>query len=268
MNKVVVVTGSTRGIGHGLAKAFLDRGCSVVVSGRTQAAVDDAVDVMAAPERTLGIAADVTHEQDQQALWDAAVERFGRVDVWIANAGISVRRGPLDEVPADELRALVETNLLGVLHSARVALRGMVPAGRGQLWLMEGFGSGNERAAGMASYGATKRATSYLVKALQKEAKGTGVQVNALSPGIVLTDLLLRDYDGRPDELEKAMKIFRILGDRVETVTPWLADKVLATDRGGARVAWLTKPKAFGRFATAGITKRDPFADELVGSSR
>ena len=266
--KVVVVTGSTRGIGHGLAKAFLERGCSVVVSGRAQSAVDEAVRELGAPQRTLGLAADVTREGDQQALWDAAVERFGRIDVWIANAGISVVRRPLDEVPADALRALVETNVLGVLHSARVALRGMVPAGRGQLWLMEGFGSGNERAAGMASYGATKRSVSYLVKALQKEAKGTGVQVNALSPGIVLTDLLLDDYEGRPEELEKAKKVFRILGDRVETVTPWLADEVLATDKGGTRVAWLTKPKAFGRFATAGIRKRDPFAGELAGSAR
>lgn len=264
---VVVITGSTRGIGHGLARAFLARGCRVVVSGRAQAAVDDAVRSLGAPERTLGLAADVTSEPDQQALWDAAVQRFGRVDVWIANAGRSVRRGGVDEVPAEELRSLVETNVLGVLHSAQVALRGMVPAGRGQLWLVEGFGSGNERAAGMASYGATKRSVSYLVKALQKEAKGTGVQVGALSPGIVLTDLLLHDDDGSP-QAERAKKVFRILGDRVETVTPWLADRVLATDRGGARVAWLTKRKAFARFATAGVTKRDPFAADLVGSAR
>ena len=264
MSKVVVITGSTRGIGHGLARAFLDRGCSVVVSGRSEAAVASAVEALGAPDRVLGVAADVTSEPDQQALWDAAVARFGRVDVWVANAGVSAPRLPVDEVPVDAVRTVVETNVLGVLHSAQVALRGMVPAGRGQLWLMEGFGSGRQTAAGMAVYGASKRSVSYLVKALQKEAKGTGVQVGALSPGIVVTDLLTADYDGQPEQLEKAMKVFRVLGDRVETVTPWLADKVLATDRSGARVAWLTTPKAAGRFATAGFRKRDPFAVQEV----
>jgi NAD(P)-dependent dehydrogenase (short-subunit alcohol dehydrogenase family) len=257
--KVVVVTGSTRGIGHGLVRAFLDRGCSVVVSGRSEAAVASAVESLGAPDRVLGVAADVTSEADQQALWDAAVARFGRVDVWVANAGVSAPRLPVDDVPADAVRAVVETNVLGVLHSAQVALRGMVPAGRGQLWLVEGFGSGRQTAAGMSVYGASKRSVSYLVKALQKEAKGTGVQVGALSPGIVVTDLLTADYDGQPEQLEKAMKVFRVLGDRVETVTPWLADKVLATDRSGARVAWLTTPKAALRFATA-WRGRDPFA--------
>lgn len=258
--KVVVITGSTRGIGLGLARAFLDRGCSVVVSGRTADAVDKALAELGSPAAAIGVAADVTSETDQQALWDAAVARFGRVDVWIANAGVSTPRRPLQEVPTEALRAVVETNVLGVLHSAQVALRGMVPAGQGQLWLMEGFGSGGQKAAGMSAYGATKRSVSYLVKALQKEAKGTGVQVGALSPGIVVTDLLMADYEGQPQEWEKAKKVFRILGDRVETVTPWLADRVLATDKGGARVAWLTTPKAFGRFATSPFRTRDPFA--------
>lgn len=264
MSKVVVITGSTRGIGHGLAKSFLERGCSVVVSGRGVGSIAAAVAELGHPERVLGVACDVTVEADQQALWDAAVARFGRVDVWVANAGVSAPRLPVDEVPADAVRAVVQTNVLGVLHSAQVALRGMVPAGRGQLWLMEGFGSGRQSAAGMALYGSSKRSVSYLVKALQKEAKGTGVQVGALSPGIVVTDLLTADYDGQPEQLEKAMKVFRVLGDRVETVTPWLADKVLATDRGGARIAWLTAPKAASRFATAGVTKRDPFAVKEV----
>lgn len=262
--KVVVVTGSTRGIGHGLAKAFLDRGCSVVVSGRSAQSVSSVAAALGPAERVLGVAADVGSAADQQAMWDAAVERFGRVDVWVANAGVSAPRVPVDEVPADAVRAVVETNVLGVLHSAQVALRGMVQAGRGQLWLMEGFGSGRQSAAGMAVYGASKRSVSYLVKALQKEARGTGVQVGALSPGIVVTDLLTADYDGQPEQLEKAMRVFRVLGDRVETVTPWLADKVLATDRSGARIAWLTTPKAAARFASAGFTKRDPFAAQEV----
>ena len=72
------------------------------------------------------------------------------------------------------------------------------------------------------------------------------------------------DYAGQPEAFEKARKIFNILGDRVETVTPWLAERLLAADKHGARVACLTGPKAFGRFATAGFRKRDIFASSEI----
>jgi hypothetical protein len=83
-----------------------------------------------------------------------------------------------------------------------------------------------------------------------------------LSPGIVATDLLVGDYDGQPEALAKAQRIFNILGDRVETVTPWLVDGVLKTSKSGARVAWLTRPKAAGRFFGAFVLqrKRDIFS--------
>ena len=77
----------------------------------------------------------------------------------------------------------------------------------------------------------------------------------------MVTDLLIGDYDLASDEWQKAKKIMNILGDTVETVTPYLVDGILATDKTGAKVAWLTMPKAFGRFMTAGFNKRDLFAD-------
>ena len=95
---------------------------------------------------------------------------------------------------------------------------------------MEGFGSGGQKQPGMATYGATKRAVTYLTEALVKETKDSNVKVGFLSPGIVATDLLVDDYDGQPEEFEKVKKIFNILGDRVETVTPWLAEQLLAAD--------------------------------------
>jgi hypothetical protein len=89
----------------------------------------------------------------------------------------------------------------------------------------------------------------------------SNVQVNVLSPGIVVTDLLIGDYDTATPEWEKAKKIFNILGDKVETVTPWLVNGVLKAQKNGARVEWLTTGKAFRRFMTAGFNKRDLFAD-------
>ena len=114
---------------------------------------------------------------------------------------------------------------------------------------------------GMAPYGSTKRAVRYLTESLHKELKDSPVQVCTLSPGIVITDLLIGDYDTSSPDWEKSKRIFNILGDKVETVTPYLVDGILKTNKSGAKVAWLTGGKAFGRFMTAAFNKRDLFAD-------
>jgi NAD(P)-dependent dehydrogenase (short-subunit alcohol dehydrogenase family) len=258
---VVVVTGGTRGIGRGLVRAFLDRGCRVAFCGRSAASFDAAGAALGGGPGLVGVVTDVTDEAGLQKLWDAAVDAFGRVDVWINNAGISNRRLPFHELPADEVRAVVETNLVGAALASQVAVRGFLAQGSGQLWNMEGFGSTGQKAEGVSVYGATKRGLTYLTESIRKDlGKGSPVQVNLLSPGIVATDLLVDDYAGQPEKLERAKRVFNVLGDRVETVAPWLADKVLATDKGGARVAWLTPAKAGLRFATGSFRKRDIFA--------
>ncbi|HEY1075090.1 MAG TPA: SDR family oxidoreductase [Fontimonas sp.] len=263
--KTIVITGSTRGIGRGLAEAFLARGCNVVVSGRGAPAVAAAVAELEArhPGRVAGLACDITRLTQVEALWRLGCARFQGVDVWINNAGMSIRRGPLHEAKPTDIEAIVATNLTGALLTNRVVIAAMLLQGRGQVWNMEGFGSNGATQPGMAAYGATKRAINYLNKALQKELKGTPVQVCTLSPGIVVTDLLVGDYDQGSEEWAKAKRIFNILGDTVETVTPWLADRVLASNKPGARVAWLTNGKAFGRFMMAGFNKRDLFPADL-----
>ena len=264
--KVVIITGSTRGIGRGLAENFLASQCKVVVSGRQQGAVDTLVTELAqqyGEENVAGQACEVTDSEALQSLWDQAVSRFGRVDVWINNAGISIPRKNLADAEPGEIISIVNINLGGLLLASRIALRGMLAQGSGQIWNMEGFGSGGQVQPGMASYGATKRAVNYLNKALQKEVNGTGVQVCTLSPGIVVTDLLVGDYDVTSPEWEKSKRIFNILGDKVETVTPFLVAGILKADRSGAKVAWLTGGKAFSRFLTASFRKRDLFADQV-----
>ncbi|KHL15790.1 short-subunit dehydrogenase [Mumia flava] len=262
--RVVVVTGGTRGIGLGLARELLARGCRVVVCGRSPERLADAVTELGAagdPFAVTGLVADITDRTALSALWDHAVATFGRVDVWINNAGMSAPRRPLAEVPSEAVETVVATNLVGTVHGCAVASAGLAAqSGGGWIWNMEGFGSDGQIQPGMAVYGASKRGVSYLTAALVKETKGTSVKVGSLSPGIVATDLLVDDYDGQPEAFEKARRIFNILGDRVETVTPWLAERLLAEPKHGAKVAWLTRSKAFGRFMTAGFRSRDIFA--------
>jgi NAD(P)-dependent dehydrogenase (short-subunit alcohol dehydrogenase family) len=264
MTKVIVITGSTRGIGFGLTEAFLARGCCVTVSGRTASTVEQAVSELASRHgdgHVLGHTCDVREFDDVQALWDAAVQRFGRVDIWINNAGVA--HGQIDfwALAPEEIRAVVETNVIGAMHGARVALKGMLDQGSGSIYNMEGLGSDGRRIEGLILYGATKRGLAYLTNALVEETKGTGLIVGALRPGMVATDLLTGQYAGRPEEWERARKVFNVLADRVETVAPWLADKVLSNTKTGVRFKWLNVWKLAGRFLAAPFRKRELFED-------
>ena len=264
MDKVIVITGSTRGIGLGLAGAFLARDCAVVVNGRTAASVDQAVDQLAAKynrERILAHPGDVTHVQQVQALWDASRAHFGRVDVWINNAGLAHGQTDLWQHDPAQIEAVVQTNVTGAMYGARVAIAGMLDQGFGAFYNMEGLGSDGRRVEGMALYGCTKYALAYLTDALVAETRGTGLVVGALQPGMVVTDLLTGQRSGSPEDWERAKRVFNLLADRVETVTPWLADRVLANTRTGARIKWLTPWRLIRRVLAAPFRRRDLFEE-------
>ncbi len=263
--KTIVITGSTRGIGFGLADAFLDLGCNAVVSGRTQEAVDRAVADLASRherERILGQACDVTDYSQVQALWDGAAAHFGTVDVWINNAGISHPTVDFWTHSPQRIRAVVETNLLGAMYGAAVALSRMREQGHGALYNMEGLGSSGPVITGMALYATCKSALHYLTEALAKEVDGSGLVVGALQPGMVVTDLLMGREGERGPPDARSRRVMNILADRVETVTPWLARQVLANERNGARIRWLTRWRVLGRFLSAPFHGRQVLPEE------
>jgi len=256
----VVVTGGTRGIGQGLAREFLKRGCRVTITGTSEASVTRGMTALGGGPNLAGAVVDVGNRDQVQAAWDHAIATFGRVDIWINNAGMSLPRKPIEELPAERIQKIVNTNLVGIFNCDSVAIAGMTAQGSGYIWNMEGFGSDGMTQTGLSPYGSTKRAVTYVTKTLIKELKGSPVNMGYLSPGIVVTDLLVEDYADDPERWIKVQKTFNILGDTVETVTPMLVAGVLSTTKHGARVAWLTRAKAAGRFATAGFKKRDLFA--------
>lgn len=259
----IVITGSTRGIGYGLAESFLARGCQVTVNGRSAASVDQAIQTLSQAYKTeniAGQAGDVTQPGDHQALWETAVARFGQVDIWINNAGVGHPMQMVWELPPEKIAQVVDIDLKGVLYGSQVAIRGMRQQGFGHLYNMEGFGSNGRIRAGLSVYGSTKRALRFLTRSLAEETKHTAVKVSALSPGIVITEFITSQYKDDPQGFEEAKHIFNTLGDKVETVTPWLADQVLNNDKSGARIEWLTPLKLITRFATARFTKRDLFS--------
>jgi NAD(P)-dependent dehydrogenase (short-subunit alcohol dehydrogenase family) len=263
-NKHIVITGSTRGIGYGLAKAFIARGCSVTVSGRGNEAVEKAVAGLRSghdAERVFGLACDVTVPEQVQALWDKTAEKFGKVDVWINNAGLSGEQGLIWELSSDDAQTPIRTNILGTIYSAQVAMRGMLVQGFGAIYNMEGMGSDGRKHAGLSLYGTSKYAIHYLTESLALETKDSPVIIGALRPGMVITDMIVDRYEGRPEEWERVKKIFSIIADRVENVAPWLATKILENQKNGAILAYSSTWKLMWRFASQPFVKRDLFTD-------
>ena len=263
MKRTIVVTGSSRGIGLGMAQAFARSGCQVVVNGRSTRAVEAAIQTLPEALRgdALGIAADIGSLEQAQHLWDTAVARFGRVDVWINHAGLIAPRAMFQDVPFDTVRSVIEVNVVGTLACCHVALRGMRAQGGGAIYNFEGFGSNDMMRPGLTTYGTTKRALRYFTRSLERECQGGPVRIGTISPGIVATDMIeteLGELTG--DARVRARRLYNILGDRVETVAPWLAAQVLADTRHASRIAWLTPGKAFTRFLTARIKPRDVFS--------
>jgi NAD(P)-dependent dehydrogenase (short-subunit alcohol dehydrogenase family) len=259
----VVITGSTKGIGFGMAREYLRRGHDVVISSRGADAVARAVETLKAEfpgRRVLGQPCDVADYAQVQALWDAAANGFGKVDCWINNAGRDGVKSPFFMIPPDDYVKTVNTNLIGLMNCNRVCIPAMYRQKGGMIWNMEGFGSNGAVRMGIAPYGTTKYALYYFTKAMVLELKKTPVNVGFLSPGIVITDLLVPPPERRDERWTQTKKILNILADTVETVTPFLVEGMLRNHgRHGAAVRWLTPGKIRSRFFMSLFRKRDVF---------
>jgi NAD(P)-dependent dehydrogenase (short-subunit alcohol dehydrogenase family) len=263
--KIVVVTGSTRGLGYGLADSFLNEGCKVMISGREPITVGNAVEAFSEKYRAENLAGhpcDVRYYAAVEGLWRAAVDKFGEVDIWINNAGINHALVSPWQIPSDEVRSIVETNLLGVMYGSMVAVQGMLEQGFGAIYNMEGMGSTGRKMEGMTVYGTTKYGLRYFTESLVMETQNTPIIVGAIRPGMVMTDMLYKEeFEGRPEDLERTKRVFNILADKVDTVAPWLVDRILANNKTGIEISWLTTWKIAGRFLAAPFRNRDVFQE-------
>ena len=117
--KTIVITGSTRGIGFALAQSFLRKGCHVVISGRKNKGIQTAIGKVINEfdeGMVRGHPCNVTSFNDVQELWDFSQREFGEIDIWINNAGISNMLNIIQDIPADEIKRVVATNVLGEMY--------------------------------------------------------------------------------------------------------------------------------------------------------
>ncbi|MFJ1761299.1 SDR family oxidoreductase [Amycolatopsis sp. NPDC088138] len=186
--KVVAITGASGGIGEAVARLLAERGAAVVVGARRADRLDELVgDITDRGGRAVACATDVTVQADVERLVARAVEEFGRLDVFVGNAGIS-KIGPVADLDVAGWSAMIDVNLRGVLHGIAAALPVFQRQGRGHLVTTVST-SGLKITPTMAVYAATKNAVRTLLEGLRQESTDGALRTTAISPGFVRTDL-------------------------------------------------------------------------------
>ena len=189
-DKIVVVTGSSRGFGYAIAESMLEAGAVVAITGRSLSAVERALNGLRLKGRVNGFVMDVREEEQVYKLVEDIIKEFGRIDIWVNNAGYSNAAGlMLDMNPQDALDMFL-SNDLGVLYCTQAIMHYMLPRKQGLLVNIYGNGSFLRPASPTGLYGATKAWITSFTRSLAKELKGSGVQILGFSPGIMTTDML------------------------------------------------------------------------------
>jgi NAD(P)-dependent dehydrogenase (short-subunit alcohol dehydrogenase family) len=258
--KSAIITGGTRGIGAGLVKDFLKLGWNVSYSGTSGSSIERSFSLLSANYRTESFRAfkcDVTEEKDLVSLWDNAIKAFEHVDIWVNNAGTASEQVPFHKIPAEVFMKIIDTNIKGLMLATHVAYNRMAGQGFGAIYNMEGLGSDGRTISGLIPYGTSKRAVRYFTEGFAKEVKDGPVIVGTISPGMVLTDLLLEPLRKNPSNKKQMIRIYNLLANEVDTVTPFLVKKMTENKKNGVKIAFLTSGKVMMKLLMAPFSKRD-----------
>jgi NADP-dependent 3-hydroxy acid dehydrogenase YdfG len=200
-DRVFLITGASSGIGAATARHAEAAGYRLVLAARSTGRLAELANELGGPERALAVKCDVTEWEQQQAVVDEALDRFGRLDVAFANAGFGAARGFLSESP-EHWRSMVLTNVYGAALTIRATLPALTEA-RGHL-LLTGSVAGRRALPG-SLYSATKWAVTAMGEGARQELDGTGVRVTLIEPGMVDTPF----FENRPQDALTADDVAR-----------------------------------------------------------
>jgi short-subunit dehydrogenase len=242
VKKIIVITGSTRGIGQGLALEFLKQKHQVVINGRNSEVVNEKVSRLKQKGfDVIGIAGDITDENTFQAIIEAATRQYKKIDIWINNAGIAQTNRHFDELDSQEIKHVASVNIVAMMLATQAAIKFFKKQGYGKVFNMEGFGSKGRMMEKLTLYGTTKRAVNYFTASISKEVKEKEIQVGVLSPGMVRTDFLKESIlSGNQEDQAKTKKVFDVLAEDVDVVTQFLVKKILVSHKKYDRIEYLT----------------------------
>lgn len=188
-NKVAVVTGGSRGIGQAIVIALAEAGFDVVFSYVANKAAASEVEKTAEVfgVKAMAIQADASQGLEAQSLIDQTLEKFGRIDVLVNNAGVT-RDGLLMRMSDEDWAKVIDTNLSGVFYTCRAAVKAMVKQRSGNIVNISSV-SGVYGNAGQANYSASKAGVIGFTKSIAKEVGSRGITANAIAPGFIVTDM-------------------------------------------------------------------------------
>lgn len=184
MDKVVYITGGTKGIGLGAAKALIEAGYKVAISGRDEEKAKEAAATLGDESKIIGLASDVRKLGDEEKAVAKIKEHFGRLDVAVANAGVGIYKN-IQELSADDWQTMIDTNLTGVFHT--------IKAGVDELVKNEGYFitiaslAGTNFFAGGSGYNASKFGVVGFTQAVMLDLRAHGVKTTTIMPGSVST---------------------------------------------------------------------------------
>jgi len=188
-DKVAMVTGAASGIGHDIARTYAREGACVAIADINQKAADAAAAELGDSKKAIGVMMDVTNEQQVDAGVTRTVEKFGKVDVLVSNAGIQIV-APLDEFKFTDWKRLLAIHLDGAFLTTRAVLRHMYKQGSGGSIIYMGSVHSKEASLLKAPYVTAKHGLIGLAKVVAKEGAKHGVRANVICPGFVRTPLV------------------------------------------------------------------------------
>ena len=202
---VLVITGASSGIGAATARRAIEFGNRVVLAARSEEALGALADELGGEEKALAVRCDVTSWEDQQALVSTALEAYGRLDAYFANAGFGAKRGFLEE-SVEHWKSMIDTNVLGAALSIRASLPHFRRQNRGHLILTSSIAG--RRALPGSLYSCTKFAVTAMGEALRQEVSDTDIKVTLVEPGMVDTPFFdegAPDWALKPDDVARAI---------------------------------------------------------------
>jgi NADP-dependent 3-hydroxy acid dehydrogenase YdfG len=185
IGKTAVVTGASSGIGEVTARLLAQKGCNVALAARRENRLQDLAAEFG--EGALAVPTDVTDAAACEALVSRAVDRFGSVDVLVANAGLGLY-GSIPDGNPEDWRRMFEVNVLGVLHATRAAVRHMLDRGSGDIVIVSSLAGRRVPTADGTVYAATKHALTAVAEGLRMDVSARGVRVINVEPGLVRTE--------------------------------------------------------------------------------
>ncbi len=186
-DRVVVITGGSRGIGLALGKSLLEQKAKIVICGRKQENLDQAQAELGDPDNSVAVKAHIALEEDVEKLFETALKQFGTVDILINNVGMNLITGSFVETDLPVWQKIIDSNLTGAFLCSRRASRIMSEKKRGKIVSISSV-AGRRAAPAMGIYGIAKAGIEMMTKVLAMELAPLNIQVNAVAPGMVRTD--------------------------------------------------------------------------------